>query len=107
MNKLLIICSLLASCGDACREVKKTGTFEEPVPKCRVFYYMTPTHLKDVTEEPCDIPRPDYIKIYTVINGDATKHVGRDWDVDIALAKPGLDKTGVNILMLWTSNAVY
>ena len=104
---IILISFLFASCGESCRREQVSVRHEDPVPMCRVFYYMTPSHLKDVTEEHCDVPRPDYIKIYTVINGDATKHVGRDWDVDLALAKSGLDKTGVNILMLYTSNAVY
>jgi len=109
MLKILLICSLIASCGDACREVKnvKTVKYQDNVPKCRIFYYMTPTHLKDVTEESCDVPRPDYIKVYTVINGDIVKHVGKQMDVDLALAKSGLDKNSVNILMLYTSNTVY
>lgn len=109
MIRILLICSLLFSCGDACRETKKieTGTYDDPDPKCRIFYYMTPTHLKDVTEEKCDIPRPDYIKVYTVINGDITKHVGKQWDVDLALAKPGIDKTGVNLLYLYSTNAIW
>ena len=104
---IILISFLFASCGESCRREQVSVRHEDPVPMCRVFYFQRPEHLIKMADESCDIPRPDYIKVYTVINGQLVKHVGTQWDVDLALVNKALDKERPNLLMLFSSNRVW